>query len=341
MFRSLSNKFKKRLRIALSATVMVAVTLGVWWFVSEYDGRRGKAEKIFVEDVVTLARGKWLVNNGVAREAIRRRAEALGAEGDIRLLEARRDSLYRIDLEERIKKEFPDDLPLAAAAKVGVAVFVDELSSRYPDRVYIVATGGADWDARWERMKPYLDVKGDPFLPEMRRQFALEGSALAFRELAAGRTNEAERVFAKIAAEIEPEGLHKSVEAIKAALPRLDLATFAEWNNGMVKAMDAGEPLEAAQFARRRLSVPAWWACPSANAVMGVITGVNGELELSDHFFRLATAGFDHVPPAVLNDHAETLIRLGRTDEARRLLEHALADDPAFAPAKKTLLKLQ
>ena len=134
-----------------------------------------------------------------------------------------------------------------------------------------------DTDLRRRRQRKLVrKLRLDPFLPELRRQFALEGSALAFRELAVGRTNEAERVFAKIAAEIEPEGLRKSVESVKAALPRLNLAT----------------------------------------------------------------AGFDHVPPAVLNDHAETLRRLGRTDEARRLLERALADDPAFAPAKKTLSKL-
>ena len=145
----------------------------------------------------------------------------------------------------------------------------------------------------------------------------------------------------KITSEIEPEGLGKPIDAAKAALSSPDLGKFQELNSEMVKAMDSGALFDAARVARRILAVRAWRACPSANAVMGVVAGVNGELELSDHFFRLATDGQEHVPPAVLNDHAETLRRLGCTDEARRLLERALSDDPAFAPAQKTLSKLQ
>lgn len=115
----------------------------------------------------------------------------------------------------------------------------------------------------------------------------------------------------------------------KGALPprqRPSLESLVEWNNEMVKAMDAGKKDEAAKLARAILSVPEWRAFIPANVVMGTISGMDGDFVSSERFFRTAIKASTNEPPAVVcNDFAETLRQLKKYDEAEAYARKAIA----------------
>lgn len=87
-------------------------------------------------------------------------------------------------------------------------------------------------------------------------------------------------------------------------------------NEMMVKAMDEGKVDVAGRVARQILANPRWQTFAPALAILGTLTGLEGDFTSSERFFRQAMSANGDFPPALYNDFAETLRQLGKLDEA-------------------------
>jgi len=126
----------------------------------------------------------------------------------------------------------------------------------------------------------------------------------------------------------------------KLAVPP-EVMTLADWNNEMVRAMNAGEIEKAGRLARMVLSNPDWHAYIPANAIMGTVAAREGDYVASERFFQLATRMTNNVPCIVWHDYAETLQRLGKADEAERMMRRAVeTSDASFWQARWGLAKM-
>lgn len=121
------------------------------------------------------------------------------------------------------------------------------------------------------------------------------------------------------------ERIGKNADELKARRRRpAPIEKLVEWNNEMVRAMDSGDLERAGTIARSILSVPQWSTFVPANAVMGTLTGMEGDLKSSERFFRNALKGNGDPPVVLYNDFAETLRQLGKLDEAEKFARKAV-----------------
>ena len=113
------------------------------------------------------------------------------------------------------------------------------------------------------------------------------------------------------------------------------------WNNEMVRAMDAGDMKKAGALAREILSRPKWRTFAPANAILGTLSGMEGDVDASERFFRTVFASGAEQPTVAYNDFAETLRRLGKLDEAEKFAREAVAKSgPKGWMARLTLIQV-
>ena len=99
---------------------------------------------------------------------------------------------------------------------------------------------------------------------------------------------------------------------------------LVEWNNEMVRAMDAGDVKKAGAIAREILSQPKWRGFVPANAILGTLSGIEGDFAASERFFCAVFASGVEQPPVAYNDFAETLRQLKKYDEAEKCAREAV-----------------
>jgi len=120
-----------------------------------------------------------------------------------------------------------------------------------------------------------------------------------------------------------------------------ELLSLVEWNNEMCRLMDRNELVSAGRIARAILSNPKWRAFMPANAVMGSLSAFEGDPVASERFFRVATDTTNRVATVVLNDYADTLMHLGKLDEAEKIARRAVAQsDETVWLARLTLAEV-
>jgi len=120
-----------------------------------------------------------------------------------------------------------------------------------------------------------------------------------------------------------------------------DMQVLVERNNEMVRAMERGEHARASGLARRILSNPAWRSFAPANAVLGAVMASEGDYESSERFFRMALASGSELAVVSYNDFADTLLHLGKLDEAETYARKAVAESPdTFWLARLTLAEV-
>jgi len=106
------------------------------------------------------------------------------------------------------------------------------------------------------------------------------------------------------------------------------LQTLSHWNSDMIQAMNDHEIDKAARIARAILAKPEGRGSLPANAVMGLSAAQAGDYVASEAFLRTATAATNGVPPLLLNEYADTLMHLGRLDEAEAWARRAVREAP-------------
>ena len=106
-----------------------------------------------------------------------------------------------------------------------------------------------------------------------------------------------------------------------------DLRQLVDWNNEMIREHGRGHIERAELIARKILSRPAWRSFVPANAVMGSALAQKGDCAAAEPFFKAALSGRGSAgpQPAVMNDYADTLRRLGRYGEAETYARRAVA----------------
>lgn len=106
-----------------------------------------------------------------------------------------------------------------------------------------------------------------------------------------------------------------------------DLRQLVAWNNEMIREHGCGHIEQAELIARKILSRPAWRSFVPANAVMGSALAQKGDYAAAEPFFKAALSGRGSAgpQPAVMNDYADTLRRLGRYGEAEVFARRAVA----------------
>lgn len=107
-----------------------------------------------------------------------------------------------------------------------------------------------------------------------------------------------------------------------------ELKSLIEWNNDMIDAIERGEYDRAGNIARAILANPKCRAFIPANAVLATIAAKEGDYVSSEMFFRTAVQTTNAVPPVVLNDFADTLMHLGKLDEAEHYARRSIGDTP-------------
>ena len=116
---------------------------------------------------------------------------------------------------------------------------------------------------------------------------------------------------------------------------------LVEWNNEMVRAMDAGDAKKAGAIAREILSQPKWRGFVPANAVLGTLSGMEGDFAASERFFHAVFASGVEQPPVAYNDFAETLRQLKKYGEAERYAREAVRKSgPKGWMARLTLIQI-
>jgi len=98
-----------------------------------------------------------------------------------------------------------------------------------------------------------------------------------------------------------------------------------EQNDRMVLAMGTNDLATASKIARTLLSKPAWRDWAPANAVMGEVMVAEGDYAAAEAFFRTALADGREAPDVVVNNYADVLMKLGKMDEAERILRVLVA----------------
>lgn len=311
-------------------------------------------------------------------------------------------------------------LKYAGHAAIAIAVLFAIVSCTYHEFRYGQARRIFEADAaaenplslseRWERVKPLLDVKGDPFIPQMRRKFAIEGNAEGNRLQDAGKSESAWTIYKWIMSEVEPgnfsaivnlsemmrlgyepsksdalkvrkalddffrdkrRALHAAAIAAASgpvhadvqmlaqirenALKRLEemrlnhepitltpeIKTLVSWSAEMTEAMDDGNLGRAGKIARTILQNPDWDGFIPANAVLGTVSAVEGDLEASERYFRKATSGTNAVNAVICNDFAESLRLAGKLEEAEQWARKAVGGStPQYWVSRLTLIDI-
>ena len=327
-----------------------------------HDYRLGEAADAYARVMLDEAGDRFVILNGVAdaqmiREEARRNRAAGCPQAESRLLQFREDAAYRTQLVARVRREWPGETNLWAAAEIGPAALADAVYVRHPERVFAMtgqSTTPEKWAARWAKMTPFLG-SSDRFVPCLRQAFAFEGNVLANRLQAEGRPAAAWALYARICDEVDPDNafalanldgmmrrghaappgwrarvtdrLKTLAQERRLPAPPPDVRTLIAWSNEMIRAHGRGDFATAACIARKILSRPEWRAYIPAQAVMGSVLAQAGDYAAAEVFFRAALSGKGSAAPqpAVLNDYADTLCKLGRYDEAERFAEQAVA----------------
>lgn len=99
--------------------------------------------------------------------------------------------------------------------------------------------------------------------------------------------------------------------------------SLVEWKDMMCRLADKGELVQAGRIARTILSNPKWRECSLANAVMGSVVASEGDDVASEWFFRTALGTTNRISAVAMKDFADTLVRLGKTEEAERMLRRS------------------
>ena len=121
----------------------------------------------------------------------------------------------------------------------------------------------------------------------------------------------------------------------------LPFEKLVEWNNEMVRAMDAGDVKTAGAIAREILSQPKWRGFVPANAILGTLSGMEGDFVASERFFRTVFASDAEQPAVACNDFAETLRQLKKYGEAETYARKAVASSgPQNWTARLTLAQI-
>jgi len=107
-----------------------------------------------------------------------------------------------------------------------------------------------------------------------------------------------------------------------------ELQSLIEWNEEMVAAIERGEYDRAGNIARAILANPKCRGFIPANAVLATVAAMEGDYVSSEAFFRTATQTTNAIPPVVCNDYADTLMHLGKLDEAEHWARRAIAETP-------------
>jgi len=157
--------------------------------------------------------------------------------------------------------------------------------------------------------------------------FSDPGNRARCREIAraAGPVRSDPELLAKMAEEAKRRIAEKIAAGEKVEVAP-EILSLVEWNNEMVRLMDRGELVKAGRIARAILSNPKWSGFLPANAVMGAVASSEGDLVASEAFFRVATETTNRVATVVLNDYADTLMRLGKLDEAEKMARRAVGE---------------
>lgn len=172
--------------------------------VANHDWRLGQAASVYAHGVVDEAAGRVIVLNGAADEQI---AEVAGTIPDGTALLFDQTASTRTNLVAWVKSTWPGETNLWLTAEVGVDAFARMAVRLFPSRFYLMtgeSTTFAGWSARWAAAAPYARSR-DPFVPVMRRAFAVEGNALGNRLQATGQLTEAWKVYWRIYSEVEPD----------------------------------------------------------------------------------------------------------------------------------------
>jgi len=120
-----------------------------------------------------------------------------------------------------------------------------------------------------------------------------------------------------------------------------EVMTFVEWNNAMVGSAEKGDFVEAGRLARKILSHSPWRGAPAANAILATALAKEGNRAESVVFFKAAIGTTNDVPAVVLNDYADTLMCLGKLDEAETIARRAVAkSDETYWLARLTLAEI-
>lgn len=331
--------------------------------VKTHDFRLGEAARAYARVTLDEAGDRLVILNGAAdeqmvREELRRNRAAGRAAAASRLLPLRADAAFRTRLIAHVRREWPQETNLWMAAEIGPAALAEELFRTCPDRVYAMtglSTTPGKWAARWAALTPYLGSQ-DAFIPQMRRAVALEGNTLASCLWNEGRQKEAWELACRVYDEIDPgnaqalinlNGMLRSGYAANPELGRRigramkqrkledrpfgrrpDWRTLVAWNNEMIRAHGRGDVTNAAFIARKILSRPEWRTFIPAHAVLGSALAQEGDPAAAELFFKTALGGKGSAAPqpAVMNDYADTLRKLGRYDEAERFARRAVAE---------------
>lgn len=121
----------------------------------------------------------------------------------------------------------------------------------------------------------------------------------------------------------------------------LPIEKLVGWNNEMVRAMDAGDVKTAGAIAREILSQPKWRGFVPANAILGTLSGMEGDFVASERFFRTVFASDAEKPVVAYNDFAETLRQLKKYEEAETYARKAVgASGPQNWMARLTLAQI-
>ena len=168
----------------------------------------GRAEALFVDDLIRDLDGrKWLVSDGALDDLLLCRIPqdthlvSLAREGDV---------AYARQL-VRWTDELPDaDDDLRFAADLGPMAFVDEWFDRYASATNLADTcllrfvrPCADWEARCDRLAPYLSDRKSPAVGYVKRYLGAQGNAVAAERQKGGDKAAAWRLYWRILDEID------------------------------------------------------------------------------------------------------------------------------------------
>jgi len=141
------------------------------------------------------------------------------------------------------------------------------------------------------------------------------------------------------------EARQAQFEAMKASGQKLEFSPaykrMKQGSDAMIDAFVAGDLEGAGAIARRILSDPQWAEWAPANAVMGVVCASKGEYVAAEKFFVTATTMTDIRPDIIMNNYADTLMHLGKLDEAEVILREGIArTGERFWPFQYTLAEV-
>ena len=317
---------------------------------------RGTAANVYAEGLLECSRGKWLFSNGLVEDQLVYLVARRNYEVEL-------VTVYPTNLVKRVAAAFPGDTRLTSAARVSPAAFARELSVVHPEKVDVVPRL-EDWERRWKHWSAeFSNEIDDPFVMPGRSEFARELNAIARKRLFEGDNASAWKLFMRSFVEVcKPntgalgnlhemlrKGYHaplneenlvrrhfkefiskqenqNELKAMKAAMnPKKSAERIAVAERRMLELMDCGRIDEAVNIARVLLGGKRPIVSAAANVVMGTAAGMDGDYASSELFLCQVVKAMEKPSAAVLNDYAETLRLLGKTEEAQHQIERCLA----------------